>query len=131
MLHISQIEKPMCSATIDQTRLRRAIHFPLVFQKVVSSGFQSKIQVVFVILIALAPYQAAVLLPQARSAPLKPRKACANANGRDSRVSLGSAPRMRAFKARTAEDLCKRKKPNGGAGVNAPCAASRAKRPRQ
>jgi hypothetical protein len=63
MLHISQIEKPRCSARIDQTRLRRAIHFPLDSQKAVSSGFQSEIQVVFGVLIALAPYQAAVLLP--------------------------------------------------------------------
>src|SRR5271155_193030 len=35
----------MCSATIDQIRLRRAVTLPLVSQKVVSSGFQSEIQV--------------------------------------------------------------------------------------
>src|SRR5579863_5852764 len=44
MLQINQTENPMCSATIDQIRLRRAITLPLVSQKVRSSGFQSEIQ---------------------------------------------------------------------------------------
>src|SRR5262249_11855097 len=47
MLQTSQTEKPRCSATIDQIRLRRAIAFPLVFQNVESSGFQSEIHVAF------------------------------------------------------------------------------------
>src|ERR1700746_3094839 len=47
MLQISQTENPMCSATIDQMRLRRAINLPLEFQKAWSSGFQSEIQGVF------------------------------------------------------------------------------------
>src|ERR1700733_3232164 len=51
MLQISQTENPMCSATIDQMRLRRAMTLPLVFQNVSSSGFQSEIQVGFGVLI--------------------------------------------------------------------------------
>src|SRR6187549_3139465 len=43
MLHTSQIEKPRCSATIDQIRLRRAIHLPCASQNVASSGRQSDI----------------------------------------------------------------------------------------
>src|SRR5579864_5146829 len=35
----------MCSATIDQIRLRRATTLPVAFQNVSSSGFQSEIQV--------------------------------------------------------------------------------------
>src|SRR5579863_2069639 len=45
MLQISHTENPMCSATIDQIKLRRAVTLPLVSQKVGSSGFQSEIQV--------------------------------------------------------------------------------------
>src|SRR5580692_9137558 len=47
MLQISQTENPICSATIDQIRLRRATTLPVVFQNVSSSGFQSEIQVWF------------------------------------------------------------------------------------
>src|SRR5258708_3204710 len=47
MLQISQTENPMCSATIDQMRLRRAMTLPLVFQNVSSSAFQSEIQAGF------------------------------------------------------------------------------------
>src|SRR6476646_7834175 len=50
MLQISQTEKPMCSATIDQIRLRRATNLPVEFQKLSSSGFQSDIQVAFSLL---------------------------------------------------------------------------------
>ncbi len=46
MLQMSQIEKPICSATIDQIKLRRAMNLPLGFQNFSSSGFQSEIQVV-------------------------------------------------------------------------------------
>ncbi|OIQ74472.1 hypothetical protein GALL_438740 [mine drainage metagenome] len=45
MLQISQTENPMCSATIDQMRLRRAMTLPFEFQNASSSGFQSEIQV--------------------------------------------------------------------------------------
>src|SRR3984957_21039564 len=45
MLQISQTENPKCSAPIDQVRLRRAMTWPLEFQNVSSSGFQSEIQV--------------------------------------------------------------------------------------
>src|SRR5712671_3716270 len=45
MLQISQTENPICSATIDQMRLRRAMTLPLEFQNFSSSGFQSVIQV--------------------------------------------------------------------------------------
>src|ERR1700722_10136395 len=45
MLQISHTENPMCSATIDQIKLRRAVTLPLVSQKVGSSGFQSEIQI--------------------------------------------------------------------------------------
>src|SRR3974377_987162 len=45
MLQISQTENPMCSATIDQIRLRRAMNLPLEFQNVSFSGFQSELQV--------------------------------------------------------------------------------------
>src|SRR5271168_4285914 len=45
MLQISQTENPICSATIDQMRLRRAMNLPFEFQNVSSSGFQSEIQV--------------------------------------------------------------------------------------
>src|SRR5262249_33922329 len=44
MLQMSQIEKPRCSATIDQMRLRWAMNLPVDFQNVSSSGFHSKIQ---------------------------------------------------------------------------------------
>ena len=52
MLQISQIEKPTCSATIDQMRLRVAIFLPFESQKFLSSGFQSEIQVGSDVLIA-------------------------------------------------------------------------------
>src|SRR5258708_17409993 len=51
MLQISQTENPMCSATIDQMRLRRAMTLPVEFQKTASSGFHSEIQVGFCLLI--------------------------------------------------------------------------------
>src|SRR5271156_69300 len=44
MLQISQTENPICSATIDQMRFRRATNLPLEFQNVSSSGFQAAIQ---------------------------------------------------------------------------------------
>src|SRR5437762_1414374 len=44
MLQSSQIEKPRCSAKIDQMRLRRAMALPLDCQNFSSSGFQSEIQ---------------------------------------------------------------------------------------
>src|SRR5215468_255624 len=47
MLHISQIEKPRCSAKIDQMRLRRAMNLPLAFQNFSSSGSQCAIQAEF------------------------------------------------------------------------------------
>src|SRR5215468_6327186 len=50
MLQISQIEKPRCSATIDQIRLRRAMAFPFEFQYFSSSGFQSEIQLVVLLI---------------------------------------------------------------------------------
>ncbi len=40
MLHISQTENPICSARIDQKRLRRATNRPSVSQNVSFSGFQ-------------------------------------------------------------------------------------------
>src|SRR5215472_484808 len=45
MLQISQIEKPRCSARMDQKRLRLAMNFPFDSQNCSSSGFQSEIQV--------------------------------------------------------------------------------------
>jgi hypothetical protein len=54
MLQISQTEKPMCSATIDQIRLRRAMNLPLEFQNCVSSGFQSEIQVFMLIALSFS-----------------------------------------------------------------------------
>src|ERR1700739_4402984 len=51
MLQISQTENPICSATIDQMRLRRATTLPVVFQNVSSSGFHSEIQLGFCLLI--------------------------------------------------------------------------------
>src|SRR5215471_11989037 len=45
MLQISQIEKPRCSARIDQKRFRLAMNFPFDSQNCSSSGFQSEIQV--------------------------------------------------------------------------------------
>src|ERR1700756_809674 len=51
MLQISQIEKPRCSATIDQMRLRRAMVLPSEFQNFSSSGFQSAIHREFRVLI--------------------------------------------------------------------------------
>src|SRR4051812_17686752 len=47
MLQISHTEKPICSATIDQIRLRRATVLPPAFQNASSSGRQSEIQVSF------------------------------------------------------------------------------------
>src|ERR1700739_136617 len=44
MLQTSQIEKPRCSAKIDQMRLRWAMALPVDFQNVSSSGFHSEIQ---------------------------------------------------------------------------------------
>src|SRR3989442_15465746 len=43
MLQTSHAQNPRFSARIDQTRLRRAIDFPLFSQKSASSGFQSLI----------------------------------------------------------------------------------------
>src|SRR6476646_4577075 len=45
MLQISPTEKPICSATIDQIRLRRATALPPAFQNASSSGRQSEIHV--------------------------------------------------------------------------------------
>src|SRR5215467_90878 len=47
MLQINQIEKPRCSATIDQIRLRRAINLPFESQNFSFSGSQSVIHVGF------------------------------------------------------------------------------------
>src|SRR5258707_14866513 len=69
MLQISQTEKPMCSATIDQMRLRRATALPLVFQYVSSSGFQSEIQVVLLI----EDFLSASRFPAAAPKTKKPR----------------------------------------------------------
>src|ERR1700722_2897126 len=55
MLQVSQIEKPICSATIDQIKLRRAMNLPLASQNFVSSGFQSEIQEVLGSLILRCP----------------------------------------------------------------------------
>src|SRR5829696_3824066 len=44
MLHNSHAENPMCSAKIDQIKLRRAIGLPTVSQNFGSSGRQSSIQ---------------------------------------------------------------------------------------
>src|SRR5262249_8237595 len=55
MLQISQIEKPRCSATIDQMRLRRAMTLPSAFQNFSSSGFQSAIQRVVSLVIEFSP----------------------------------------------------------------------------
>src|SRR5947209_3442511 len=44
MLQISQTEKPIFSATIDQIRLRRATNLPVDSQNALSSGLQSEIQ---------------------------------------------------------------------------------------
>src|SRR5580700_6067255 len=51
MLQISQTEKPICSAIIDQMRLRRATNLPVEFQNFSFSGSQSEIHVVFGLLI--------------------------------------------------------------------------------
>src|SRR5215469_1785104 len=48
---IAQTENPICSATIDQIRLRRAMNLPLDSQNFSSSGFQSAIQLGFCSLI--------------------------------------------------------------------------------
>src|SRR5215471_914977 len=53
MLQMSQIEKPRCSATIDQMRFRWAMNLPVDFQNVSSSGFQSEIQVGLRLLISM------------------------------------------------------------------------------
>jgi hypothetical protein len=55
MLQINQTEKPTCSATIDQIRLRRAMTLPLVSQNDSSSGRQSEIQVASRLLIVRCP----------------------------------------------------------------------------
>src|SRR5277367_4667445 len=75
MLQISQTEKPMCSARIDQIRLRRAITFPLASQNASSSGVQSEIQVASRLLIARWPFRSkwlptAASLEVAAAAPL-------------------------------------------------------------
>src|SRR5271168_39335 len=56
MLQISQIEKPRCSATIDQIRFRRAICLPVESQNFSSSGCHSEIQVVSRVLIGDRPF---------------------------------------------------------------------------
>src|SRR5947209_7684661 len=53
MLQSSQIEKPRCSATIDQMRLRRAMYLPVDSQNFSFSGFQSEIQLRFRLLISM------------------------------------------------------------------------------
>src|SRR3984893_16562722 len=69
MLQISQTEKPICSAKIDQIKLRRAMNLPLEFQNFSSSGFQSEIQVVVRSLILGCPLvrMIAKVRPGARS----------------------------------------------------------------
>src|ERR1700730_2401461 len=52
MLQMSQIEKPRCSAKIDQMRLRWAMDLPVDFQNVSSSGFHSEIQLELGLLIS-------------------------------------------------------------------------------
>src|SRR6516165_3864814 len=68
MLQSSQIEKPRCSAKIDQMRLRRAMNLPFEFQNFSSSGFQSEIQAGLSLLIS-------VFLSVSGSAPHRGRHA--------------------------------------------------------
>src|SRR5579862_727096 len=64
MLQISQIEKPRCSATIDQIRLRRAMNLPVEFQKSGSSGRQSDIQLEVRVLIRKVSFQISSQFPE-------------------------------------------------------------------
>src|ERR1700738_74469 len=57
MLQTSQIEKPRCSAKIDQARLRRAMNLPLDSQNFASSGFQSEIQVELSLLMGVVSFR--------------------------------------------------------------------------
>src|SRR5580693_4435830 len=57
MLQTNQIEKPRCSAKIDQARLRRAMNLPLDSQNFASSGFQSEIQVELSLLMGVVSFR--------------------------------------------------------------------------
>src|SRR5207248_5939321 len=113
MLQSSQIEKPRCSATTDQMRLRRAMYLPVDSQNFSFSGFQSEIQVRFRLLISTflcgrewSPVVSRPALPRldrAKSCSRAPQrhtdascvlsyvKSCSTRNGSTVRRSVGSA----------------------------------------
>src|SRR5215510_3543763 len=97
MLQMSQIEKPRCSATIDQMRLRWAMNLPVDFQNVSSSGFHSEIQLGLGLLIRVflsggdrprepkttnaAPRRSKAFLPGRRRSLFSPRQTCGASSG--------------------------------------------------
>src|SRR5262245_60924875 len=98
MLQTSQIEKPRCSATIDQMRLRRATACPLDFQYVSFSGSQSEIHVDDLLLknlvmvlscFRVTPVAAARLAFPHRLPPYRSAQQKTAAPRRARRVSLG------------------------------------------
>src|ERR1700730_10086897 len=76
MLQISQIEKPTCSAAMDQMRLRRATNLSLDSQHFSASGFQSANHVAFRLLIENFPAGSCAVAQ--KPTVQRPRKARAN-----------------------------------------------------
>src|ERR1700729_3501374 len=79
MLQISQTENPICSATIDQMRLRRAITLPFEFQNVSSSGFHSEIQAGSLLIRDFLSQRSLARRTEARSGEAPVRR-CQNSN---------------------------------------------------
>src|SRR5215469_1156351 len=97
MLQMSQIEKPRCSATIDQIRFRRAIALPSAFQNFSSSGFQSEIHRPLGLLIADVLSQKPRLHPAFTSAEKqKPLPEALAAAPQGSGVAIGPSLDQRA-----------------------------------
>src|ERR1700756_4058907 len=64
----------MCSATIDQIKLRRAMNLPVAFQKVSSSGFHSEIHAGLSLLIPKFPFLVAGRMEARKRVPERPRR---------------------------------------------------------
>src|SRR5262245_27549536 len=106
MLQMSQIEKPRCSAKIDQMRLRWTIDLPVDFRNVSSSGSHSEIQLVSTLLLCVfrtgwdrqLPAKTTNVAPRRSKAFLPGRRRCLFSARQDARLQQRRRRRFRLYK---------------------------------